>query len=278
LDEVAPGALFAGGTNANFCELNRFRPDGTREDGIVYSINPQIHAFDELSLVENIAGQEETVKTSLAYGGGRPVVVSPITLKQRFNSVATSDEPEPGPDELPPQVDPRQMSLFAATWTVGSLNRLIESGVASVTYYETTGWRGVIQGDEAPPAPDLFPSRAGMVFPVYHVFADLGEWKEGAAASSRSSNSLAVATLSLIGDGRRHVLVANLTPDERAVTVDGMDGEVTLRRLNAGSVELAAFDPASFRSKTERLRADGTIALTLAPFEVARLDAAEPTT
>ena len=53
----APSALFAGGTNANFCELNRFRPAGSPQDGIVYSINPQIHAFDELSLAENIAAQ-----------------------------------------------------------------------------------------------------------------------------------------------------------------------------------------------------------------------------
>ena len=62
LREQAPNALFAGGTNANFCELNRFRPAGSSQDGIVYSINPQIHAFDELSLAENIAGQAETVR------------------------------------------------------------------------------------------------------------------------------------------------------------------------------------------------------------------------
>ncbi|MBW3631967.1 MAG: hypothetical protein KY456_02955, partial [Chloroflexi bacterium] len=206
LRQAAPDALFAGGTNANFCELNRFRPDGARDDGIVYSINPQIHAFDELSLVENIAGQAETVKTALTYGGGRPVVVSPVTLKQRFNSVATTAEPELGPDELPPQVDPRQMSLFAAAWTVGSLNRLIESGVAAATYYETTGWRGVIQGDEGPPTPELFPSRAGMVFPIYHVFADLAEWKDGEVIGSRSSNPLTIETLAVARDGILHVL------------------------------------------------------------------------
>ena len=273
LREVAPDVLIAGGTNANFCELNRFRPDGTRDDGIVYSVNPQIHAFDELSLAENIAGQAETVKTALSYGGGRPVVVSPVTLKQRFNSVATTDEPESGPDQIPPQVDPRQMSLFAAAWTIGSLNRLIESDVAALTYYETTGWRGVMQGDEEPPTTERFPARAGMVFPVYHVFADLGEWKDGRVASSRSSNPLAIETLAVTSNGELHVLVANLTSHPQTVTIDGMDGAITLRRLNAGTAELAAFDPASFRSQTERLTAGGAFTLDLAPFEIARLDA-----
>ena len=274
---VAPEALFAGGTNANFCELNRFRPHGERDDGIVYSINPQIHAFDELSLVENIAGQAETVKTAVAYGGGRPVVVSPVTLKQRFNSVATTAEPELDPGELPPQVDPRQMSLFAAAWTVGSLRALIESGVAASTYYETTGWRGVIQGDEAPPAPERFPSRAGMVFPIYHVFADLAEWKDGAVISSRSHNPLAVETLAVASDGLLHLLVANLTPNPQTVTIDALDGEIMLRRLNAETAELAAFDPASFRSRTDHLSSVGTFELALAPFEIARLDALELT-
>ncbi len=274
LAEIAPDALFAGGTNANFCELNRFRPAGAPEDGIVYSINPQIHAFDERSLVENIAGQTETVQTARAYGDGRPVVVSPVTLKQRFNAVATTAEPEPAPGELPPQVDPRQMSLFAAGWTVGSLRALLESEVASATYFETTGWRGVIQGDEAPSAPAKFPSRAGMVFPLYHVFADLAEWKDGRVVRSQSSNPLAVETLALEDDGALHLLLANLTSRPRTVTIDTLTGrEISVRRLNATTAKVAALDPDHFRTHSEAIVPKGTPTVTLAPFEVARIDA-----
>lgn len=273
LEEVAPGALFAGGTNANFCELNRFRPAGASDDGIVYSINPQIHAFDDLSLAENIAAQPETVATARAFGGGRPVIVSPVTLKQRFNAVATGEEPEPAPGELPPQVDPRQMSLFAAGWTAGSLKRLLESGVDAATYYETTGWRGVIQGDEPSPVPERFPVRPGMVFPLYHVFADLAEWKDGDIITSRSSNPHAVETLALVSNGTLHLLLANLTPERQAVRIDGLSGEVALRRLNAEKAGLATTDPQTFRSQGESLTATGELTLILAPFEVARLDA-----
>jgi D-apionolactonase len=278
LGDRAPGALFAGGSNADFCELNHFRPSGTPEDGIVYSVNPQTHAFDELSLTENLAGQAETVRTARIYGNGRPVVVSPITLKPRFNSAATSAAPELAPGELPPQVDPRQMSLFGAGWTVGSLKRLIESGVAAATYYETTGWRGVIQGEAPSPVPEQFPSRPGMVFPVYHVFADLAEWKDGEVVSSRSSDPLAVETLVVARDGMLHLLVANLTPEPRTATIDALSAEdVRARRLNADTVQVAAFDPLTFRSQAETMTAHGPLKLTLAPFEVARLDARRST-
>jgi hypothetical protein len=277
LRDVASDALFAGGTNANFCELNRFRPSGSPQDGIVYSINPQIHSFDELSLAENIAGQTETVQTARAYGGGRLVVVSPVTLKQRFNAVATSAEPELAPGELPPQVDPRQMSLFGASWTVGSLRALLESGVASATYFETTGMRGVIQGDEAPAVSGGFPARVGMVFPMYHVFADLAEWKSGRVVRSRSSGPLMVETLAIGDDEGLHLLVANLTPVPREVTIDALvNRDIVLRRLNAETAEEAATNPERFRSRRESWEAAGTPTLVLAPFEVARLDALKP--
>ena len=54
--------------------------------------------------------------------------------------------PWPGPG-VPPQVDSRQMSLFGACWTAGSLKFLCESVTDSITYYETVGERGIIQGD-----------------------------------------------------------------------------------------------------------------------------------
>jgi hypothetical protein len=277
LRDVAPDALFAGGTNANFCELNRFRPSGDAEAGIVYSINPQIHAFDELSLAENIAGQAETVRTARAYGGGRPVVVSPVTLKQRFNAVATTGEPDPEPGELPPQVDPRQMSLFAAGWTVGSLRSLLESGAAAVTWYETTGWRGVMQGDEPPSVPERFPARAGMVYPMYHVFADLAEWKDGRIVRSRSSRPLAVETLALSDDDGWRLLVANLTAEPQRVTIDGFaDRGVAMRRLNAETAAKAAFDPKGFRSRIEPAGAGAAPDVALAPFEIVRLDMGVP--
>jgi hypothetical protein len=168
------------------------------------------------------------------------------------------------------------MSLFAAGWVVGSLRRLIESGVSAATYFETTGWRGVIQGDEPPSLPRQFPSRPGMVFPLYHVFADLAEWKHGEIVSSRSSNPLAIETLAVTENGRLYLLVANLTHESQTVTLDAPFGStVTLRRLNAETAEVATATPVRYRAQTETIPAAGLQALALAPFEIARLDAPE---
>ncbi len=72
------------------------------------------------------------------------------------------------PGELPPQVDVRQMSLFGACWTAGSFKYLAEAGTQSITFYETTGWRGVMETEAGSPLPELFRSLPGTVFPMYH--------------------------------------------------------------------------------------------------------------
>jgi hypothetical protein len=274
LAPAAPGALIAGGTDANFCELNRNRPRYTPGDGVSYAITPQIHAFDERSLTENIAAQAETVATARHFSDDAPIVVSPVTLKPRFNAVATTEEPAPAPGELPPPVDPRQMSLFAAGWTVGSVGSLARAGAASLTYYETTGWRGLMETETGSPVPAAFPSRPGDVFPLYHVFADLAEWQDGEIISTSSDDPLAVEALAIRTEDRSHLLIANHTPHGQRVRISPLaDGEVSMRRLNAENAPRAMADPQDFRASAESAPIDGgSLQLTLAPFEVVRID------
>ena len=92
----------------------------------------------------------------------------------RFNPNASTQEEEIKSDQLPSQVDERQMSLFGAGWTLGSLKYLCESCPQSLTYYETTGWRGVMETKHSSPVSKLFNLLKGKVFPLYHVFADVG--------------------------------------------------------------------------------------------------------
>ena len=51
----------------------------------------------------------------------------------RHTPYASAAPPPVPAGELPPQVDVRQMSLFGAGWTLGSLKYLAESGVSSAT-------------------------------------------------------------------------------------------------------------------------------------------------
>src|SRR5207245_10755585 len=166
--------------------------------------------------------------------------------------------PAPPPDPLRPPVDRRQMSRFGAAWTLGSLKYLSESGTASITYYETTGWRGVIETEAGSSLLDLFPSEPGMVFPLYHIFADLAESKPGQLLASHSSDLLTVLGLAIRNDDTLRILLANMTPRPQHVDVGPLEAEtVSLRRLNTETALLAMGEPDRFRRSTGTMRVSG---------------------
>ncbi|HVF26601.1 MAG TPA: hypothetical protein VM943_00070, partial [Pyrinomonadaceae bacterium] len=191
LKDYRPGAKIGGGTNLYFTELNREHPDTTHADFVSYSVNPQVHAFDNWTLIENLQGQAETIRSARQFLNGLPLAISPITLRPRFNpnaAVSPNAEASEVSGDLPDAVDARQMSLFGAAWTIGSLKQVAEGGVYSATYYETSGWRGVMETTEGSPLPEKFRSLPGAVFPLYHVFADFGEFAGGLVVPSKSSD------------------------------------------------------------------------------------------
>ena len=111
LAAVAPGAAFVGGTEIYFTELNRTRPELEGWDGVCYSITPQIHAFTDVDMVENLDAQAETVRSARAIAE-KLVAISPVTLRRRVNFHAAADPPPTPAGELPDAVDVRQSSLF----------------------------------------------------------------------------------------------------------------------------------------------------------------------
>ncbi len=270
----APEAKFGAGTDAYFTELNRGRPPVGVLDLVSYSINPQVHAFDNTSLVETLETQGVTVDSARLFVGGLPVAISPITLRPRFSPSATGPAIDPMAGELPPQVDVRQMSLFGVAWTTGSLKYVSESGVYSVTYYETSGWRGVMETEAGSPLPDKFRSSPGSVFPLYHVLSDVGEFAGGEVVPTASSDTLRVDGLALRKDGEMRLILANLSPKTQTVSVRGLDQRGRLHLLDETNVEEAMQSPERFRAgRTEPLETvGGTLALDLLPYAVARMD------
>lgn len=266
----APG--IAGGTDAYFTELNRDRPAPGSLDLVAYSINPQVHAFDDASLVETLPMQAATVESARRFLGDIPVAISPVTLLPRFNPNATGPRVAPDPTLLPPEVDPRQLSLFAAAWTVGSLAALAGARVASATYYETTGPRGLMETAAGAPWP-AFPSIPGAAFPVYHVFAALAPLRDGAVLPVVAGDHLRAAALAVRHVGRTHVLLANLLPAPQAITLRVAGARATLRLLDETTALAAMESPETFRaSPGEPLPiADGALTLDLLPYAVAEL-------
>jgi hypothetical protein len=244
-----PHAQFGGGSAAYFTELNRERPELSAADVLCYSINPQVHAFDNTSLIENALAIGYTVESARERGGGRPIAITPITLRPRFNPDATGAPGDSNGKAMPANVDPRQMSLFGAAWTLASFKTIAESGAASVTYYETVGWLGVMERDEGSPLPDQFRSIAGGVFPMYHVFDAIGEFRGGEIVACDSTEPLAVAGLVLRNDDRRRIVLANLTPHAQSIAIDGDGGEYRQTRLDESNATAAMEQPESFRAR-----------------------------
>ncbi len=267
-------AKIGAGTNRYFTELNRGRPPVVALDLVCYSLNPQVHAFDNWSLVEALQGQAETALSARQFSGDLPLAVTPVTLKSRLSPDGSGPARAPAPGALPSTVDPRQTSLFGAAWTVGSLKYLSESGVSSLTYYETAGWRGVMERETGSPLPELFRSLPGAVFPLYHVLADVNELAGAEVLAATSSDPLSIVGLALRQGERTRLLVANLTAEERSVRIDGLARPARLKYLDETNAARAMTSPASFRAEPGDPVSSpgGAIELALRPYAVARLD------
>jgi hypothetical protein len=243
-----------GGAPAYFTELNRNRPPVEDLECVVYSLNPQVHAFDNASLIETLQAQKWTVDSAKTFVGKLPISVSPVTFRPRFNPNATGGTEETNDGHLPSQVDPRQMSLFGAGWTLGSLKYLCEAGVRSVTYFETSGWRGVQETANGSPEPGLFPSKPASVFPLYHTLAYFGGMRSGEIVPSLSSDTLRVEGAILRQGHWVRFLIANLTAQEQTVCVSysGLLGSVRVEVMDERYFEEATENPERFRiRKTE---------------------------
>jgi D-apionolactonase len=175
---------------------------------------------------------------------------------------------------LPAPVDPRQLSLLGAGWTLGSIHQLAAAGADALTYYELAGWRGVLEWRGGLTRQHLFPSRPGQLFPLYHVFAALAEFSGGQIATVTLADGLSTEALAVRQGDRVRVLVASFGEDERIVSVSVPHlRDAIVRALDETTYDAAGDDPAFFTQSGETLSVtDGQFELTLRPFAVACID------
>jgi D-apionolactonase len=219
-DELAlDGVPFAGGTDMYFTELNRTRPQVEQMDGVFWSLNGQVHASDDVSLLETPEAQGEQVRTAQAFAGGKVIFVGPVTLKRRYNVNATVAEAKPDPP------DPRQAMQIAAAWTAASAKHLAEQGAAAITYFETTGPAGVADGGEP--------------FPVHRVLAEICRLRGAEILACETTRPLDVAGLAVRHEGTTTLLAANLTPAPQTVELRGLE---STDRIDLAPYEVVRID------------------------------------
>ena len=180
LRQAFPNVAIGGGTDYYFTQLNRFRPPTDPLDFVSFSTNPQVHAFDDRSLLENNQTLPHILETARHLAGELPVYVSPITLKPRANPDATEAvSPE---QQRRARQDHRQTTTFGAQWTLTCIKQLTQSGAARLTLYQTIGDEGVlrIHSDGAPIE----------LFPVFALLETLGKHRSGRIRRTTSSHPL----------------------------------------------------------------------------------------
>jgi hypothetical protein len=253
--KVLRGAPVGGGTNVYFTELNRTRPKPEWLDVACYSINPQVHAFDDRSLVENLEPQAATVASARSFLGSKPIAVTPVTLRPRFNA----NDPATI-DRNPRKYDPRQASLFGAAWTLGSVKYLAEAGASSITYYETAGPGGWLD--------------AGRVHPLYHVLADVNEFAGGDVIPLTTAEPLGAIALMLRKGSRTRVLASNLTlkPVAIRLRLPQLSGRLSVYRMEEHTCAAATRDPERFRATPLEKIETRDASFVLLPYGVIRLD------
>lgn len=209
------------GTDAYFAELNRGRPTLSEDRVVCYSLNPQVHAFDNLSLCETLQAQREAIDSAVA-AFSADVVISPITLRPRFNPNATTVIP-PAIAHLS-RIDPRQPCGFAAAWTLGTLaSTACHERLRSMTFYEAYGPLGVMW-------------KRGQRFDMTELF----EWILDSQRFFRATSDLPlqiVALASQRSDGRRSVHLGNLSDQTCQVQLLCDDGDLQDITLAAESIK-----------------------------------------
>jgi hypothetical protein len=266
-----PGIKICIGTNANFAQLNEQKPSLENCDLVCYSVHPQEHASDNTTLLENLQAQSYTVISAKHFAEGKQIWVSPVNIQRRFNANIENFETQVSGDKIPPQVDSRMMSLFGACWTAGSIKYLGEAGVDGITYYETAGERGILQGNYKTLWPEAFRSAPGRIFPAFHVFRWLLADKSFSIIKSSSSNPVRADILALCKGNKIKVAIFNPWNENRIVNISGINGTLTGVCLETESFEVSCSDP-SWIINAARSEYKNGQPLTLNPYSITFLE------
>lgn len=209
-------ASVIGGVRTHFTQLNRERRrvDDTT-DGIAFSVTPLFHSTETAQLVESLAIQRLVSSQAVVLAAGAPVHIGPITLRPRVNDVATTPPARPATDDvsggygaaLIAPADERQRSEELAAWTIASAAALAVPGVASLTFFEEWGPRG-IRDENA------------VAYPVAGAVRALAELAGRTLLYGGSRDGL-LWVVGAIDDGAATLLAANLGDTDRTLTVHG---------------------------------------------------------
>lgn len=218
---LGPEKIISAGTDLYFTEINRGSAVVPGVDQVNFSLNPQVHSFDDRTLIQNLATQEVIALNAARIAGSKGVSVGPITLRPRFNPNATQPDKDVSNTALPASVDSRQRTWFNEAWTAISIKYLAQSNsINSATYFESVGWRGIRESKSGSKDLINFPSEPSEAFPVWKLFVALKGFSK--CRKSASSAPEVVDSLILRNSETTRLILANFSSETQQVHFEGI--------------------------------------------------------
>ena len=253
-----PGVPIGGGTPAFFTEFNRKRPPSGLFDFLIHATTPT--AADDQSVMETLQALPHIVRSVRSMSGAIPYRIGPIGIGARLNPYGAGPTPNPEQHRVGlADADPRQRGLFAAAWHLGYAATVAPFALQALVLGEPIGLFGLVSTRQSYARPWWDEQAEGAVYPLFHVAADLAEAGLHAAVEA-CANDPRLAALAWESDGRRTLLVANLSAAPIDVSLSGLTDPL-VRILDAETLPQAARDPDRFRADLRPIGQSRSISL-----------------
>jgi hypothetical protein len=232
---VFPAARIGGGTFAYFTELNRNPPSAADLDFVSHGFAANIHAADDISVMETLETIPHMARTLRERFGSIPHHIGFAAIAMREAPYGAGPVTNPhGGRVAASRVDPRQRGLFGAAWALGLAARAAQEGIAAVGLGMPAGPFGIM--------PHEAEARAYPVHTVLRGLASMARRCRRAVTVSRPGEVQAVACE---GKGGIELWIANLTANSVEVDVDGF-APASLRLLDENSWRRSLAGPCGF--------------------------------
>lgn len=266
-----PRMPLGGGMAAYFTELNRKRPPTGALDYATFTTCPNVHAADDVSVMETLQAIPHLIRSTRAFMGDRlPLRIGPSQLGCRENPYGKSTAPNEANGRVClSRIDPRQRGLFNAAWAVGYFAACARERIEAVAFGDFTGPFGYVyrKADFVQPWFDQQDGR--MVYPAFHVMAGLSKLNGATLLSVGTSGADSIAAIAAEKDGRTTLWLSNLTAKKLSVQLSDTPISARIALLAADQFERAAADP-NFMESSGRQLDDQFISLYA--YAVARVD------
>lgn len=267
-----PGVRLGGGMAAYFTELNRKRPPTELIDYLTFTTCPNVHAADDVSVMETLEAIPHQIRSARAFAGKEVVLrIGPSQLGCRENPYGRATSPNPGNRRVClSRIDPRQRGLFNAAWTLGYVAAVAREGVAAVALGAPTGEFGHFYRRSDFQQSWYDEQDGALVFPSYHVMAGLSQLS--GAELLKVDLPRGIDAVAARKGGHTIIWLANLTGQVIQIRLDGLPAVKRMSMLSAETFERAARDTRFIESHAAAMLSDQ---VKMEAYSLARIETTE---